>query len=230
MKIFMHPYKLTNLIKYHLSKRIKKKAKKEFKIKKEAFINYIENKQIKDKWFLNNFEVFNYFLPKDENKKFSYLEIGSYEGLSALNVLNFYKNIDAKLVDIWDFPHFNSEPISTDFDVVEKNFDFNLKEFNNFEKIKKDSLVAMRHFIKEKIKFDYIYIDGSHNGEDVISDAVESFKVLKKDGIIIFDDAMHPHNDSIKYQAYDGLYYFLRMFKKEIKILYFQNILVLQKI
>ena len=56
-------------------------------INKEDFKNYIASKKFSQKWFLNNFEVFKHYLPKDLNSNFSYLEIGSYEGLSALNIL-----------------------------------------------------------------------------------------------------------------------------------------------
>jgi len=226
----MHPYKLTNLLIHFSSKKIKKKAKEKNKIIKQNFIEKIKNKKIDDRWFLNNFEVFNYFLPVDKDRNFSYLEIGCYEGLSALNVLIFYKNVNATLVDIWEDPNFNSTSLSSNFKKIEDNFDFNMSNFKNFKKIKNDSLVAIRNLIRKKEKFDYIYIDGSHNGEDVISDAVESFKILNQEGIMIFDDAACSYKSNLKYQTFEGIYYFLKMFKKEIKILYFQNILVIKKI
>ena len=36
--------------------------------------------------------------------------------------------------------------------------------------------------------FDIIYIDGSHAVNDVLEDAVLSFRLLKPEGILIFDD------------------------------------------
>ena len=36
--------------------------------------------------------------------------------------------------------------------------------------------------------FDIIYIDGNHDSEYVLEDAVLSFRKLKKGGIMIFDD------------------------------------------
>lgn len=36
--------------------------------------------------------------------------------------------------------------------------------------------------------FDFIYVDGSHAAPDVLTDAVLSFKLLKKGGVICFDD------------------------------------------
>ena len=36
--------------------------------------------------------------------------------------------------------------------------------------------------------FDIIYIDGAHDYESVLSDANNSIKILRKNGIIFFDD------------------------------------------
>jgi predicted O-methyltransferase YrrM len=84
--------------------------------------------------------------------------------------------------------------------------------------------------IQKKFLYNFIYIDGSHNGDDVIVDAVESFKILKKNGIMIFDDAMVKFDVSKKYQTFEGIIPFLNMFKKDIKILYSRNIIVIKKI
>ena len=52
---------------------------------------------------------------------------------------------------------------------------------------------------------------------------------LNKNGIMFFDDAMHKFNNKIKYQVFEGLKYFLKMFENEIEILYLRNILVIRK-
>ena len=54
-------------------------------------------------------------------------------------------------------------------------------------------------------------------------------KLLKKNGIMIFDDALQ-NDKSLQYKSYQGVKNFLDFFGKEIKILYFQNILVIKKI
>ena len=227
MKLF---FKIKNLNTIRKSNKIKKISKTIFNERKTIFKKMIENKFFEEKWFLNNFEVFNYFLPKDTNQKFNYLEIGSYEGLSLLNVVFFYKNVFATAVDIWSKPNFNSEDIGLNLNKAEKNFDDNLKNFKNFKKKKNDSVIELRNLIQKKFLYDFIYIDGSHNGDDVIVDAVESFKILKKNGIMIFDDAMVKFDVSKKYQTFEGIISFLNMFKKEIKILYLRNIIVIKKI
>ena len=131
MKFF---FKLKNLDKLLKSIFIKKKAKKELLNRKVVFESIIKKKNFKEKYFLNNFEIFNYYLPKDENKKFSYLEIGSFEGLSLLNVKYFYKNTEAIAIDLWSKPNFNSEDIGLDLNKAEKNFDSNLNGYNKLEK------------------------------------------------------------------------------------------------
>lgn len=227
MKFF---FKLKNLDKVFQSILIKKKAKKKFVNRKVIFENLIRKKNFTKKWFLNNFEIFNYYLPQDEKKKFSYLEVGSFEGLSLLNVKYFYKNSQAVAIDLWSKPNFNSEDIGLDLNRAEKNFDRNLNGYDNLEKKKGDSVIEIRKLIQRETSFDFIYIDGSHNGEDVIVDAIESFKILKKHGIMVFDDAMLDIDKNKKYQTYEGVISFINMFKKEIEIMYLRNILIIKKI
>ena len=147
MKFF---FKLKNLDLLFKSIFIKKIAKKKLIQKKIAFEDLIKKKNFNEKWFLNNFEIFNYYLPKDENQKFSYLEIGSFEGLSLLNVKFFYKNSEATAIDLWSKPNFNSEDIGLDLNKAEKNFDSNLIEFDKLEKKKGDSVIELRKLIQKK--------------------------------------------------------------------------------
>jgi predicted O-methyltransferase YrrM len=223
-------FKITKIFVVLKSNIIKKKAKKKFQIRKQIFKKYLEKKFIEKKWFLNNFDIFNFFLPKNLKKKFNYLEIGSYEGLSLLNVKYFYKNSYTIAIDLWSKPNFNSENINLDLKKAERNFDKNLYGFKKTIKKKGDSVIEIRKLIQKNFFFDFIYVDGSHNGEDVIIDAIECFKILKVNGIMILDDAMAIEDQKKKYQTYEGVITFLKMFKKEIKILYLKNIIVIKKI
>ena len=206
---------------------IKKKCKKQFQTKKLEFNKKIDSKNFSNKWFLNNFHIFNFFLPIDKNKKFDYLEVGCFEGLSSFFVLSEYPQVNAYLLDIWDLPNSNSKSLSKDFNFIEKNFDKNLSNYN-FNKIKDDSVIAMRKLLKQNIKFDFIYIDGSHNGEDILSDAIEAFKILKTKGIIFFDDFLQ-HDSNRDIQSYVGIEKFLSLHTNNLNIEYFQNNLVIRK-
>ena len=124
-------------------------------------------------------------------------------------------------------PNPNSKTLSNDFDSIEKAFDENLSGFN-FIKIKEDSVVSMRRLLKQNKSFDFIYIDGSHNGEDILSDAIEAFKILKEGGLIFFDDFLQ-HDKNRAIQSYEGIGKFLSLYSNYLVIEYFQNNLVLRK-
>ena len=219
--------KLKYFLYYYKSKVLKKKCKKNYKDQKLHFEQKLNSKNFSNRWFLNNFDIFNFFLPKDENLKFDYLEIGCFEGLSSFCVLSKYQAVNAFLVDVWDTPNPNSKTLSDNFSSVEKAFDENLSEFN-FTKIKDDSVVSMRKLLRENKFFDFIYIDGSHNGEDILSDAIEAFKILKKDGLIFFDDFLQYDKHRIL-QSYQGIEKFLSLYDNYLKIEYFQNNLVVRR-
>ena len=219
--------KLKYFVHYYKSKILKKKCKKNYKDQKIKFEYDIKEKNFSNKWFLNNFDIFNFFLPKDKNSKFDYLEVGCFEGLSSFFVLSEYKAVNAILLDIWDMPNPNSKTLSHNFNSIEKAFDNNLSGFN-FTKIKDDSVVAMRKLFKQNKSFDFIYIDGSHNGEDILSDAIEAFKILKKEGLIFFDDFLQ-YDKNRALQSYDGIEKFLNLYSNYLKIEYFQNNLVVRK-
>jgi len=223
-------FKLKNFFIYFKSKILKRKIKKiskKNKIIKNNFKDFIKAKFFSEKWFLNNFDIFHYFLPIDLSKNFSYLEIGSYEGLSALSVLFHYKNAKVTTIDLWDQSNINSESLEVNFNEVEKRFNKNLENYN-YNKIKKDSVIALREILRKKLFFDVIYIDGSHNGEDILSDAIESYKLLSLEGIIIFDD-IGSHNENVSIQPYVGFQKFCEIYKNKIKILYLGKIAVIKK-
>jgi predicted O-methyltransferase YrrM len=225
LKIKLVLFKLKNFFVIFKSRLLKKKLNSR---RKFFFVEYIEKKNFSQKWFLNNFEIFHHYLPKNLDTNFSYLEIGSYEGLSALNILFNYKNSKVTTIDLWAKSNINSESLSVDFNEIEKRFDENLEGYK-FNKIKNDSVVALRELLKKRIFFDFIYIDGSHNGEDILSDAIESYKLLNMGGIMIFDDIVNT-NKNINIQSYTGYESFYAIHKKNLRVLYLKNIVVLKKI
>ena len=225
LKIKLVLFKLKNFFVILKSRLLKKKLNSR---QKSFFVEYIEKKNFSQKWFLNNFEIFHHYLPKNLDTNFSYLEIGSYEGLSALNILFNYKNSKVTTIDLWAESNINSESLSVDFNEIEKRFDENLEGYK-FNKIKNDSVVALRELLKKRIFFDFIYIDGSHNGEDILSDAIESYKLLNMGGIMIFDDIVNT-NKNINIQSYTGYESFYAIHKKNLRVLYLKNIAVVKKI
>ena len=120
------------------------------------------------------------------------LEIGSYEGRSATWISdNLLDHNDSVLwcIDTFEggFEHAGDDNLKSLLDT----FYSNISQSKNFNKIRvmvNDSKQAMPLMIKNEMKFDYIYIDGSHQTLDVIHDGLNAFNLLADNGAIIFDD------------------------------------------
>ena len=206
---------------------LKKKIKKINNQRFNEFKTLIKEKKFTAFWFLNNLKIFDYFLPVDQNKKFNYLEIGCFEGMSTLYILNYFKNSNVFCVDVWKNTKENKNFLQYNFDEIEKNFDDNLKSFS-FNKNKKDSISAIREYYQSNIKFDYIYIDGSHVGTDILIDAIESFKILNNNGILIFDDIDVAAKSKIL-NPINAIKIFCKLFKYNVNILYFKRLVIIKK-
>ncbi len=109
----------------------------------------------------------------------NYLEVGLYEGRSALWMLeNILTHPSAHLtgIDVFEGP-------------LKDRCLENLRRSGAGDKVTtiiEPSQVVLRRLPLES--FDIIYIDGSHAVADVLEDAVLSFRLLKPGGILIFDD------------------------------------------
>ena len=167
----------------------------------------IKNKKITTNYFSpHSFNFYQYLYKL--NRNFNYLEIGSYEGNSAMFVADNFKESSVYCVDTWVKTNEYTDHIS--FSHIEDNFDFNTKEYKNIYKSKNTS---DNFFIKNKVMYDVIYIDGYHLGAQVYKDCKNSWKFLKKEGFLICDDYIWDFYDSIE----DNPCYFINKFLKENK-------------
>tara|TARA_R110000868_G_scaffold4521_3_gene28427 strand:+ start:441 stop:1013 length:573 start_codon:yes stop_codon:yes gene_type:complete len=126
-----------------------------------------------------------------KDRPINYLEIGTFYGANLLSVASSYGlHNESKLhcIDPWDdyaeYPEYKSQQAT-----IYKTF------MDNVEKSRyKDKVQVHRGFSNVEIPkfednfFDIIYIDGNHEPEFVLEDAVLAFRKLKKDGIMVFDD------------------------------------------
>lgn len=165
-----------------------------YKRKRKIFINdyrnFLNTKKYTFDFFSQNTFDWNRVLSGFKGKDFNYLEIGSFEGNSALFIFKFFNPTMVYCCDSW-IPltqRDGSDEGYSDFNMlkVEKNFDYNLKDYQN--RLKKCKIKSDNFFKKNLTTFDLIYVDGSHFGEDVSRDCYSSWKILNKNGILIFDD------------------------------------------
>ena len=140
---------------------------------------------------VNNFEyVFNKYLTNKNS--LSMLQIGAYTGRSSEWMLNTV-NKTCKLVDIdtWEgskeeYKHLDNH--KQDFKNIENIYDARMSNFSNVVKFKGTSDSYFESIKNQEEVFDFIYVDGSHKHNDVYNDAINSYRHLKKGGIIAFDD------------------------------------------
>ncbi len=121
-----------------------------------------------------------------------YLEIGSFCGGSLISVEKSYAaHPDSKLycIDPWedyeDYPEYKGE-IETIYQKFQKNIKDHIEDLSK--------VTVLRGYTHQQIhkiedsSLDIIYIDGNHEPEYVLEDAVLCFRKLKPDGYMIFDD------------------------------------------
>jgi len=131
------------------------------------------------------------------------LEIGSYEGCSTcylIEKLAAYHDTEIHCVDTWEggVEHGDEGRVKSDMSEVEKRFHHNIEVAKSkaggsapqITLYKSFSDVALSKMLTEGKQgyFDFIYVDGSHQAPDVLCDAVLSFRLLKVNGVIVFDD------------------------------------------
>ena len=111
------------------------------------------------------------------------LEIGSYEGNSTCFWIENIK--PKKMICIDTFKPVNTQ----DHDTIFSNFNNNTRAYQESNLL--DVKIGTSHEIMptlDRETFDFIYIDGSHVGKDVIEDAILANKLIKRGGHILFDD------------------------------------------
>jgi predicted O-methyltransferase YrrM len=132
----------------------------------------------------------NSIIPTD-NKPIKYLEIGAFYGANLISVAKTYGKHNESIlyaVDPWedykDYPEYK-ETITNVYDSFMKNIK-NSGEEDKIKVIRGYSNIEIPKF--EDNYFDIIYIDGNHEPEYVLEDAVLAFRKLKSGGYMIFDD------------------------------------------
>tara|TARA_R110000868_G_C10710271_1_gene749869 strand:+ start:167 stop:796 length:630 start_codon:yes stop_codon:yes gene_type:complete len=126
------------------------------------------------------------------------LEVGCYEGRATVwlceNVLKEVK-VRYDIVDTFEGSLIeegmegSANRLREDANVIEDNFKHNISFFKNIEfNVHKGFSQQILAGMPQQETYDFIYIDASHRADDTLVDAYFAHKMLKKGGIIIFDD------------------------------------------
>lgn len=130
-------------------------------------------------WHSHHAATWHRFLDSFTGQPVRCLEIGSHEGRSAVWMIrHLLSHPEASLtcVDPWPNPQ------------AEKRFDANIDETGRANQVQKYKAESFKVLPLMQPGFDFIYVDGHHEGRHVLEDAIHSFRLLAIDGILIFDD------------------------------------------
>lgn len=121
-----------------------------------------------------------------------YLEIGAYCGVNLLSVeASYAAHPDSRLyaIDPWekyhDYPEYDATHLQNTFEIYKANLSANniIDKVTTYKGYSNEIVPQL-----EDVAFDIIYIDGNHEPEYVLEDAVLAFRKLKVGGYLIFDD------------------------------------------
>jgi predicted O-methyltransferase YrrM len=180
-------------------------------------------------WFSWAPPVWQHLIPMlSERKKF--LEIGAFEGRATTWIVENMMEDGSEIVciDTWAG---GEEHVNGEMSGAEERFDHNmlmcLDKFpeRRISKIKLSSYeflgnLAMRLNDKTQRRYDFIYIDGSHIAKDVLTDACMSWPLLKKGGIMVFDDYLWGDMSRPNHVPKPAIDAFVNIFIEELKIVH----------
>ena len=123
------------------------------------------------------------------------LEIGSWEGRSALFFLHYLPRARLTCIDTFAGGQEHREAAARTAEdtrvlqTVEKRFDANTRAFKKrIEKIKAKSADALVDLALKARRFDVAYVDGGHRASEVYADGVLTWPLMARGGLVIFDD------------------------------------------
>lgn len=170
------------------------------------FADYFAGKTLSTDWTSRFFASWAALLENRRHEPLQVLEIGSWEGRSAIFFLRYLENCRLTCIDTFQGSpeHAEREKWREALPLIEERFDANVAEFSDrVEKLKATSAEALARLAQDQRRFDVALIDGSHHRDDVLADAEGVWPLVRPGGIVIFDD--YEWNFPIEPQAHPKL-------------------------
>lgn len=196
-----------------------------FGVKNMGMVKLMREPTFTDDWTTRNFPVWRDLLSKRQGIKVI-LEVGSWEGRSALFWLEHVPECQLTCIDAWsneDAPTIDGNKF-TPAQVAkgEDNFNRNViwSHENRVAKIKARSTEALARLNLTKYWADLIYIDAGHLAHEVYADATLAWPLLRTHGIMIFDDFRWDRSPTVGDHCGYGVDAFLGLHTNEYKTLH----------
>lgn len=173
-------------------------------------------------WFSHRIPQWEEFIqPVLKGKPARWLELGSYEGRSALWTLeNILTNSEARLicVDIWTNPE------------VSARFDANIMGSPHAAKVTKIRSRCFEALRQVTGPFDCVYVDADHQAKAALQDAAMVWPLITKGGFLIWDDYLWKQPDPTKLPPKPGIDAFLELWKGEFTVVHHGYQVIIRKV
>jgi SAM-dependent methyltransferase len=117
------------------------------------------------------------------------LEVGAWEGRSAIFWLNYFSASRVTCIDTFGGSAEHQVAFADRLGAIERQFDANVARYGSrVEKIKAHSIDALSMLGVMGRRFDFVYLDGSHRAVDVYADACIAWPLVRPGGVLLFDD------------------------------------------
>ncbi|KAH9475744.1 General stress protein A [Psilocybe cubensis] len=141
-------------------------------------------------WFSHNIQSWTDLFPLIRSDKPRVLEVGSWEGRSAVFLLNNVCKSGGEIVCIDHFDLLRTSAGQQRYAKIKHNLEVTGKRHRILPQF---SIPGLMSLLSEELGsknpgFDWIYIDGSHRADDTMLDGELAWRLARKDAIIIFDD------------------------------------------
>jgi predicted O-methyltransferase YrrM len=193
--------------------------------------SWFRNKTFTTDWTSVNFSNWVQHLGKLRDRHVSILEIGSWEGRSAIFFLEFLPHSRITCIDTFKGGAEHADLDAALVSSIETRFDSNLAHYGvRVRKIKSRSLPALDQLAQDGESFDLIYIDGSHRQDDVLIDSVLAWRVLAPGGVCIWDDYTWGLTDrSPAERPLHAIHTFLDLHLNELQIVHTGDQIIVEK-
>lgn len=175
------------------------------------------------KYFLEAIQYFNNNNTDLKKNIIKILEVGTYTGISLINIVKLIPNSIGVGLDKW--ADYNEVELLNNINAlkIESSFYKNIRTEgleDRIKGIKGDSYEVLFQMINNNERFHFIYIDGSHLAFDCYSDLILSWRLLEKGGLLAIDDYVYNRKGAIIDSPFEGVNHFLNKFHNEFKILH----------
>ncbi|RWB77010.1 MAG: glycosyltransferase [Mesorhizobium sp.] len=184
-------------------------------------------------WTSHHLKLWEEFLRDKIDTATAVLEIGSFEGRSALFFLQFLPKSRVTCVDSFQGSEEHVERGSKyepDMVEVERRFDQNLEPFGDrVAKHSGDSVVVLPALAAEQRLYDVVYVDGDHSAASTYTDARLGWDLLDNDGVMILDDYRWGARLPTAKRSAAGIEAFLRQIAGEFELLHRDQQVIIRK-